>query len=130
MQVRTFDVISIAEMSWGFCDNESRILKFGFILSCFVFITSVGVLESLLYYPSSPLEPFTALALAQDANSSSADVEVQAYRLNARPRRGDGENLHARLCAFVLWLLCMRPLQRLAASIHPSARVMRPERGP
>lgn len=74
MQVRTFDVISISEMSWGFCDNESRILKFGFILSCFVFITSVGVRDSLLYYPSSPLEPFTALALARDANSSSGNI--------------------------------------------------------
>ena len=75
MQVRTFDVISISEKSWGFCDNESKISKFGIKLRSFGSITSVGVRDYLLYYPSSPLEPFTALALARDANSSSASIQ-------------------------------------------------------
>ena len=43
IQVRTFDVISISEKSWGFCDNESKISKFGIKLRSFGFILSVGV---------------------------------------------------------------------------------------
>jgi hypothetical protein len=39
-------------------------------------IAFVGIGHYFLYFPSSPLEPFTALSLARDTNLSSANIEV------------------------------------------------------
>jgi hypothetical protein len=43
MQVRTFDVISISEKAWGFCDNEAKMLKFKLELGGFGSFMFVGI---------------------------------------------------------------------------------------